>query len=421
MVCVGGRWLAGTVIGLGLVWGETVTLPAGLPLKVAIEGRLPVDRKAGRAVKARLVEPVYQGSRLVIPEGAELTGRVVAVRGVDGKRRRDALLRADFTPLRQPEIGFTQMEVAGHGAEAIRTRVRMEDGRMVRFAPGAGKKGLLGALKAKAGETVASAKQWLRSPGKVRSVADFVEMRLPYHPQWLAAGTRLEAELAAPVEVEAAGAPVVEAEEGAELPVEGAVVYARLLTPLDSGTAKYGQEVEAEFTRPLTAASGGVVLPEGTKLEGEVSQAQPARLFGRGGKLRFRFKEVVRPDGTRVSMVGTVEGVAAAPEERLKVDQEGGATAQADKSRALSTLFALRSAFDPDADSFLWSSAPGDEPGGIGFLGMVAAIASGRGSGIPLAFGAYNFAHALFTQWLARGREVSYPRNMEIELRLGKR
>ncbi len=421
MLKSGALWLLGVVLGLGVGWGETVTLPQGLPLKVAIEGRLPVDRKPGRTVKARLVEPVYQGNRLVIPEGAELIGRVEAVESVTGKRRWEALQKADFTPLREPEIVFTQLEVAGHPVEAIRTRVKLEDGRMVRFAGQGANKGLKGMFKERVGEVVTQAKQWKESPGKVRSVTDFIQVRLPLHQQWMPAGTRLEADLAAPLEVEAAGAPVVDAAKGEPLPADGALVYARLLTPLDSRTSKFGQQVEAEFTRPLIAADGGVMLPEGTKLEGEVSQAEPARRFGRGGKLRFRFKEVVRPDGTRESMAGIVEGVAADPSQRLKVDDEGGATAQADKSRALSTLTALQSALDSDASSFFWSAAPGDTPGGIGMLGMVTVAAMGHGNPVAMALGGYNFSRSLFTQWLARGKEVRYPRNMELELRLGKR
>ncbi len=398
-----------------------VRLPAGTLVRVALEQRLPVDRTAGRVVRARVVDPVYEGDQLVIPRGAEVVGRVADVKPVRGRERAGAWARADFTPLRTAALEFSELDV-GKQRVAMATSVAPHDGQMVRFGAGLGDQpGFFRSFVDRAKDSARSVGHWFKSPGKVRGLMDWVEPRLPLHPQWIDAGTRYDAELTAPVSVVPAGARIDEAAEEGAVPPNGTVARARLLTPLDSATAKYGDKVEAELSEPLLDRDGRVLLPEGTKLDGVVNQARPARRLARGGVLRFRFRDVRRADGTAEAMQGTLLGAESAAGSAVKIDAEGGSTAQADTHRTLSTVLALRSFFDPDVDSFVVSSMPEQKPGGIGFLGMIAAVGSPVGGAAPLAFGAYNFMHALVTHWLARGHEVDYPRNTAIELRLGLR
>ncbi len=416
------RVLALLELGCGWAAAQTgVRLPAGTLLRVSLEQRLPVDRRAGRVVRARVVDPVYEGDQLVIPRGAEVVGRVAEVKPVRGRERAGAWARADFTPLRTAGLEFSELDL-GNQRVAMATKVAPHDGQMVRFGVGLGNQpGFFRSFLNQAKGSVRSVAHWFKSPGKMRSIKDYVEPRLPLHPQWIEAGTRYDAELTAPVMVVPAGARIEEAADGGSVPPDGAVVRARLLTPLDSATAKYGDKVEAELSEPLLNAGGQVLLPEGTKLDGVVSQARPARKLARGGVLRFNIRDVRRVDGEREAMEGTLLGAESPAANEVKIDAEGGSTAEADRHRTLATVLALRSFFDPDGDSFVVSSMPEQKPGGIGFLGMLAAVCSGAGSPVPMGFGAYNFMHSLVTHWLARGHEVDYPRNTAIELRLGLR
>jgi hypothetical protein len=416
------RVLALSTLGMGWAAAQTgVRLPEGTLLRVALEQRLPVDRAPGRVVRARVVDPVYAGDQLVIPRGAEVVGRVANVKPVRGRERAGAWARADFTPLRTVSLEFSELDL-GKQRVAMATSVAPDDRQMVRFGAGLGNQpGFFRSFVDRAEDGARSVGHWFKSPGKMRSLKDWVEPRLPLHPQWIEAGAEYDAELAAPVMVLPAGARIEEAGDQGAVSPNGTVARARLLTPLDSATAKYGDKVEAELTEPLLDGEGRVLLPEGTKLDGMVNQARPARKLARGGVLRFRFRDVRRADGTAEPMLGTLLGAESAAGSAVKIDAEGGSTAQADAHRTLATVLALRSFFDPDGDSFVVSSMPDRKPGGIGFLGMVAAVGSPAGGAAPLAFGAYNFMHSLCTHWLARGHEVDYPRNTAIELRLGPR
>ncbi len=416
-------WAAGLALSCACATAQTpVRLPAGTLLRVELEQRLPVDRAAGRSVRARIVNPVYVGDQLVIPLGTEVEGRVAKVSPVRGRERVGAWLRADFTPFRTVGIEFSALDV-GNEKAAIATTVVPHGGQMVRFGGGLGNQpGVFRSFVERVKDGAHGVGHWFKSPGKMRAIKDWVEPRLPLHPQWIEAGTRYDAELLGPVSVTPAAEPMAEAEAGqVEAPPDGAVARARLLTPLDSATAKHGDTVEAELSEPLLDGAGRVLLPEGTRLDGVVNQARPARRLARGGVLRFSFRDVRRADGNPEAMQGTLTGAESPAANQVKIDAEGGSVAQADTHRTLATVLALRSFFDPDGDSFVVSTAADQKPGGIGFLGMLAAVCTSAGSPVPLGFGAYNFTHALFTHWLARGHEVAYPRNTEIELRLGLR
>jgi hypothetical protein len=53
-------------------------------------------------------------------------------------------------------------------------------------------------------------------------------------------------------------------------PVPDSVAHVRLLTAMSSASAKQGEVVEALVTAPLFSPEHKLVLPEGTRLTGEV-------------------------------------------------------------------------------------------------------------------------------------------------------
>src|SRR4029077_11433594 len=94
----------------------------------------------------------------------------------------------------------------------------------------------------------------------------FVQGQLPVHPQYIPAGTVYLAALNDPLSFGTeAMTPQVASSIGAGLP-PGAVVHARLVTPLSSANAKKDDPVEAVLSRPLFDQDR-LVLPEGTRLK----------------------------------------------------------------------------------------------------------------------------------------------------------
>jgi hypothetical protein len=79
------------------------------------------------------------------------------------------------------------------------------------------------------------------------------------------------------------------------LPPPDTVVTARLLSTVSSKSDP-GSKVSAIVSEPFYSADRHLILPEGARLKGIVTQAKPARWFRRSGKLRLRFQVMELPD-----------------------------------------------------------------------------------------------------------------------------
>jgi hypothetical protein len=96
-------------------------LDEGTPLVMRLDSTVStVTAKAGDAVIARIVEPVRQGDRLLVPDGAEVRGRVVtAVRS--GKVKGRARLVVEFDRLtvdgRSHEIAATPIDITADNSK----------------------------------------------------------------------------------------------------------------------------------------------------------------------------------------------------------------------------------------------------------------------------------------------------------------
>jgi hypothetical protein len=199
-------------------------------------------------------------------------------------------------------------------------------------------------------------------------------------------------------------------------PPTGSVVHARLVTPLNSSTAKRGDPVEALITEPLVV-SDHLILPEGSVIKGSVMQAQPARMMGRNGQLRILFHQVAPPNGVEQKVETSLEGVAVAKGENLKLDAEGGAQVTTPRTRYLTTGFAVVLAAGAD-DDVLNSAANGAS--GFRFAGTILGLAA-RSRLVSRGFGAYGAALSIYYHFLTRGRDVVYPKDMAMVIGLGTR
>lgn len=418
-----------------------LTVPRGTPFEVALDRELRV-KKVGQLVHARVVEPVYAFDHIVIPVGTEVTGQLTGIASISGGKRTLAALDADFTPARQLEVSFTELILADGRRFSLDTSVTPGSGQVIRFVTAAdGKEKKMG-VKDAASEKTKEAKedarrQWdaawkeLKTPGHIHRLQRYLEAQLPVHGQYIPVGTVYFAELTRPLDF---GTEVMTPEMASTigLPIPpGSVVHARLVTPLSSATAQKGQEVEAVLSQPLLDPEKHLILPQGSQLKGTVRQAAPARYRKRNGQLRIAFQELIPPDGVQQKVEATLEAVQASKEANVKLDSEGGAEATTPKTRYLSTAVALTLAAasahtDNDANHG-GTGAAGDTSsrvaGGInGFklVGMVLGFTV-QSRALGYTMGAYGAGMSVYSNFLAKGREVVFPKNTAMEIGVGVR
>jgi type IV secretory pathway VirB10-like protein len=410
----------------------------GSPLQVALDREVRVER-VGQPVHARIVEPVYALDHIVVPAGSEVIGYVTRIEAVSGGKRTLAALNADFTPLRKVEVSFHELVLADGRRFPLHANVTPGSGQVIELvtAANAPKEDKKNGVKDLASERTKQAKQqarqqWddamkqLKTPGKMRRLERYGEAQMPVHRQFIPAGTVYFAELEDPLDFGSEQMAAPAASSIGAIP-EGSVVHARLVTPLSSATSHQGQDVEAVLSQPLMDGER-LILPQGSRLKGTVRQAQPARRMKRNGQLRIAFSELVPPDGMgqkEQKVVATLEGVQAGRNANVKLDSEGGAEATTSKSRYLATTVSIGLAgAGVLGDNPLSADNTGGQAlgGANGFkvVGLVVgALARSRAFGITT--GAYGAAASIYSHFIARGREVEFPKNTAMQIGIGTR
>jgi hypothetical protein len=416
-----------------------LAVPKGTPLQVALDQEVQL-KKVGQPIHGRIVEPVYAFDHVVIPVGSEVTGHVTRIEGVTRGTRTLAALDADFTPARKIEITFDQLLLADGCHLPLETKVTPGSGQVIQFIAASEKK-RNNPIKDQASERTRQAKQqarqeWdnamkqLKTPGRVHRVQRYLEAQLPVHRQFIPAGTVYFAELNQPLDFGSElMTPQVAQVIGGPLPL-GAVVHAWLVTPLTSATAHKGDEVQAVLSRPLLDNEKHLILPPGSLLKGTVRQVQPARRIKKNGQLRIEFRELVPPDGVQQKVEATLEGVQAGKNANVKLDSEGGAEATTSKSRYLATGISLAlaaAAAHGDEDAHSGGDAGGD-PGrrvagganGFRLVGMALGLAV-HSRALGYTMGAYGAGMSIYSNFLARGHEVVFPKNTAMDVGVGTR
>lgn len=412
-----------------------LTVAKGSPLQVALDREVRVER-VGQSVHARIVEPVYALDHIVVPTGSEVIGEVTKIEALSGGKRTLAALNADFTPLRRVEVGFHELVLPDGRRFPLHASVTPGSGQVIELVTAVNprKEDKKNGVKDMASERTKQAKQqarqeWdnavkqLHTPGKMRRLERYGEAQMPVHRQFVPAGTVYFAELEDALDF---GSEQMTAPAGSSISAipEGSVVHARLVTPLSSATSHKGQDVEAVLSQPLMDGER-LILPQGSRLKGTVRQAQPARRMKRNGQLRIAFSELVPPDGMEQKVVATLEGVQAGRDANVKLDSEGGAEATTSKSRYLATTVSIGLAgAGVLGDNPLSADKTGGQAlgGANGFkvVGMVVgALARSRAFGITT--GAYGAATSIYSHFIARGREVEFPKNTAMQIGIGTR
>jgi hypothetical protein len=436
----------------------SLSVPSGAPLRLYLSKR--ISKRAGAPVEAKLLESMFAFDREVLPAGTVALGQVSRVQPVGKWQRARAIVNGDFTPLRLAQVEFTTLilpdgrKLATHTVETVglnsiytepsnkpskkkkqQTQPQNQNGGILGTAKQTAKDRINGAINSR----TRGIADIVRGPNKKEKLVDFLWAKLPYHPQYVRRGTRFDAPLREPL---AFGfAPVKQGDFAAlgSQPLPDSVVHARLLTPLDSASAKIGQEVKVVVSAPLFSPDHKLVMPEGTLLTGTVVVAKRARSFHRPGQLRFNFQKVDLPEEVAKlrttapapfptsATLGAAEGSGTAP---LKVDSEGGVQAKESKTRfiapVISLMLASRAA-DNDAGRHHDAGAGGDPNisgrtlgGGSGF-GMLGAAVAQSSRYVGMAFGYYGLAWSVYSSVIARGGEVQFDKNAVLDLKFGAR
>jgi hypothetical protein len=403
-----------------------MSVAAGTPIKVALDAEVRI-REVGQAIHGKTSEPVYAFDKLLIPVGTVVNGKVSAIDAVPKKVRTLDAADGNFSPRRNVHVQFDELVMADGRHVALQTVASPAPDGVLRFVSANEKAVQKNKVEEAAGKKVSATKQ---EPGKMHKLKRIAIAQLPVHPQYIDAGTSFNADLQQPLDF---GMEAVKAEALTNIgapPPTGSVVHARLVTPLSSATAKKGDPVEALITEPLVV-SDHLILPEGSVIKGSVMQAQGARRLGRNGQLRILFHEVAPPNGLEQRVETSLEGVAVAKGEHLKLDAEGGAQVTTPRTRYLTTgiqvMLAASQAGPGDRDAGR-GGASGGEAGssaangasGFRFVGMIVGIAA-HSRVVSAGFGSYGAATSIYYHFLARGRDVVYPKDMAMVIGLGTR
>ena len=208
------------------------------------------------------------------------------------------------------------------------------------------------------------------APGKGDRLVQFVYGQLPYHPERIETGTAWTVALSKPLDLTfrppehggeqaSKGQTATGASAPAEPDGEEWRLRAYLQRTISSTNDKPGDTFQAVVAEPVFNPQHDLVVPEGSVLVGEITQAKPARSFGRQGKLRFRFKELKLPSGFSQPVTGTLAGINSTKSANLEMDPEGSIRPQSQNRVIAPLVLILLAGRGFDDDGTRCSIAPG--------------------------------------------------------------
>jgi hypothetical protein len=398
------------------------TIAAGVPLRVVLQRRVVIKRP-GEAIRGQLVEPVYVFDRVVIPAGTVVEGHVAEIGGVPGRRRLQAILSGNFTPARDVRAQFDTLVLSDGSRLALRTSLSRGTAHTLRIASPrkkqAGQNSVLAGARNKVEELDRVAIRAFTAPGKLSRLKSTLFGMLPYHRQTWVAGTLFSSVLQEPL----TGLATHPLDAGAPTPATGAAeaqeVHARLLTSISSATAQSGAPVEAVVIRPLFSADQTLLIPEGSRLLGDVVDAHAARRLHRNGKVHFVFHQVQWPSGTAQRIQGYLEGMEADFDAHLAVDSEGAMRARSPKTRFIFPAIAvavtgLSFHQDVNAQGVPDQDIAGRAESGAVGLGLVGTVLAQTSRTVASGIAFTGAAFSVYSTFLARGEDVVLPANTPI-------
>ena len=426
-----------------------IVIPAGRPLRVALDKTVTVDR-VGQPVSGTLIDDVYAYDRVVLHAGATVAGHVDQLISPSKSTRVRAMLSANFSPDRQVVIRFDT--VAGSDGRLIPVSTLVTSGaERVRRQMASGdqtpkKSGVVAdaqqRVTQRVDDAVSNAKDQVRStltvvkgPDKMERLKEAALNRLPVHPQYLHKGTIYSATLQAPVSFGEV-APVPRAPAGTT-PAPDSILVARLMTSLDSAKTPRGTIVKAVITEPIFSAAHELIVPEGTTLVGEVTFAKAAEHWHRNGQIRFLFENIQLTGQPSSPLLGSLYSADVSQDAHVAIDDEGGARVTNSKSRFVAPVLSVlalsgsidqrhRGRNDGDGDVNDLGPAGGEPSGNVGGralggffgFGLIGAALSQISRPAGIAFAAVGSARTIYRNIVGKGSEMSFSADTAIQIRL---
>jgi hypothetical protein len=142
---------------------KTIVVGSGNDLRCRLDKGRRIT-KAGEQISARLVEPVYIGTILAIPEGAMIKGHVSSVSTAPLSKRTGRLLRGDLTPPRSASVTFDHLVLSDGTSLPIHTgiTVGISGVKTAQYLPRSRRPGVRQKLN--------SATEPLREPNKLQTI-----------------------------------------------------------------------------------------------------------------------------------------------------------------------------------------------------------------------------------------------------------
>jgi hypothetical protein len=381
-------------------------------------------KKVGQPIQGHLMQPVYAFDRLVLPVGTRVRGRISKIGRPSGKELTWSILNADFSPTRPIEVSFDQIVPADGEPLPLHGAVVPGSGQVINLVDAGSAKsgGTKNAFSAKMDEAKQEWRQamlQIKQPDKMHRAFRLGVAQLPLHPQYIDAGTLYNVELQEPLNF---GSEAVKEETLQSIgtpPPPGSLVRASLLTPLDSGTTKRGETVQAVASKPLFDGDR-LILPQGTLLIGSVLQVQPARHLKHNGQLRIAFRELVLPSGATFRVDTTLAGIQAGKTDKL--DPEGAAKATNPKSRYVTTGIAVSLAMVGSGGKNDVGTAGPAAGGAVAFrlIGIIVGLAV-RSHTMAILMSAYGGSRSIYMNFFSRGRNITFPRYTTMNIGIGAR
>ena len=421
-----------------------LVVEAGRPLRVALDERVNVKR-VGQPVEGTLIDPLYSYDRAVVPAGTKVRGHVTALEPFTKKETAESFAAGQFGPRNRVVVGFDALVLGEGHVVPIHTAVNRSADRLTISAspddaPERGGDHDRTGIVDQGREAVAQARRdalrkahaaldAIRQPAKMDRAKAAVISRLPYHPQYLMKGSVYDAQLLEALDFGSASATA--AAPAGSVPAPNSVLNARLATPLDSSKVKRGDRVEAIVTEPVFSAEHYLILPEGSRLIGEVTVAKESRHWHRSGQLRFLFESVQPPKQDIARMLASLYSVQVADAGAVAIDEEGGTRGHESNTRFIAPALAVLALtasthheerrFDHDADDSTPGPAGSPLSRGVGgFFGwsIAGAVVSQVWHPAGIALAAVGVARTTYTAVIAKGHDVTFPADTIIQVQL---
>lgn len=418
---------------------------AGTPLRLYLTER--AGYRLGQVVQGRFAEPVWAFDRIVIPAGTSVQGTISSLKPVSKYARALAIVRGDFTPLKLAEVSFDEItprsgkplgidSAPSLGLASIYIPPRpSKSGKPAKpSSPQNTRSSWVKAFVKQQALTQANSRSngfldFVRGPNKREWLENFLWSKLPYHPQGYRSGTRFDAVLNKPLDFgDIDMAPAALKDVGAILPSEHPALV-RLMSTVSSGNAKVGDPIHGTLSEPVFSPNHSLVFPQGTRLDGKVTLVRAARMFHRGGQLRFAFNRVDPnlPASAPLLPEPTLGQLTAAESSTgdVKIDDEGTAKATESKTRFLRPVIAaLIAAKSLDNDAGKQNASAGANAnysgrtlGGFSGFGLFGTLASFGPPPIGTALGYYGLAWSVYSTIVSRGHEVTFEKNSALGIR----